>query len=120
MHVGQTLAIDFQLPLQATKETVTVTGQTPIVDVEKTEVSQIVSENLVDNLPLVGRQWENFVLLTPGVSTDGDSVFFRGLSSLYNNNMVDGANNNQAFFSTPRGGSRRRMCTAWIPSRSFR
>ncbi|MGB6947536.1 MAG: TonB-dependent receptor [Bryobacteraceae bacterium] len=105
VHVGQTLAIDFQLPLQATKETVTVTGQTPIVDVEKTEVSQIVSENLVDNLPLVGRQWENFVLLTPGVSTDGGSVSFRGLSSLYNNNMVDGANNNQAFFSTPRGGS---------------
>lgn len=105
LHVGQTLTIDFQLPLQAAKETVTVTGQTPIVDVEKTEVSQVVSENLVENLPLVGRQWQNFVLLTPGVSPDGGSVSFRGISSLYNNNMVDGANNNQAFFSTPRGGS---------------
>jgi outer membrane receptor protein involved in Fe transport len=105
LHVGQTLTIDFQLPVQAASESVTVTGQTPIVDVEKTEVSQVVSENLVENLPLVGRQWQNFVLLTPGVSTDGNSVSFRGISSLYNNNMVDGANNNQAFFSTPRGGS---------------
>jgi outer membrane receptor protein involved in Fe transport len=105
LQVGQTLTVDFQLPLQATNETVTVTAQTPIVDVEKTEESQVVSENLVDNLPLVGRNWENFVLLTPGVSTDGGSVSYRGISSLYNNNMVDGANNNQAFFSTPRGGS---------------
>jgi len=105
LHVGQILTIDFQLPLQAAKDTATVTAEAPIVDVEKTEVSQVVSENLVTNLPLVGRQWQNFVLLTPGVSTDGNSVSFRGISSLYNNNMVDGADNNQAFFSTPRGGS---------------
>jgi Carboxypeptidase regulatory-like domain/TonB dependent receptor/TonB-dependent Receptor Plug Domain len=105
LQVGQTLAIDLGLPLQTAQQSVTVIATTPIVDTEKTEVSQVVSENLVENLPLVGRQWENFVLLTPGVSTDGNSVSFRGISSLYNNNMVDGANNNQAFFSTPRGGS---------------
>ncbi|MBV9746494.1 MAG: carboxypeptidase regulatory-like domain-containing protein, partial [Acidobacteriia bacterium] len=105
LQVGQVLTIDLVLSLAATKEEVAVTAETPVLDVEKTEVSQVVSENMVDNLPLVGRRWDNFVLLTPGVTTDGNSVSFRGISSLYNNNSVDGANNNQAFFSTPRGGS---------------
>ncbi|MBV8906302.1 MAG: TonB-dependent receptor, partial [Acidobacteriia bacterium] len=105
LQVGQVLTIDLVLSLAATKEEVAVTAETPVLDVEKTEVSQVVSENMVDNLPLVGRRWDNFVLLTPGVTTDGNSVSFRGISSLYNNNSVDSANNNQAFFSTPRGGS---------------
>lgn len=105
LQVGQTLTIDFQLPIETTQQTVTVNAQAPAVDIEKTDVSQVVSENMINNLPLVGRQWTNFVLLTPAVSTDGNSVSFRGISSLYNNNMVDGADNNQAFFSSPRGGS---------------
>jgi outer membrane receptor protein involved in Fe transport len=105
LQVGQILTIDLGLSLQSTQEELAVTAEAPVVDTEKTEVSQVVSQNMVENLPLVGRRWDNFVLLTPGVTTDGNSVSFRGISSLYNNNSVDGANNNQAFFSTPRGGS---------------
>ncbi len=45
------------------------------------------------------------MLLTPAVTTDGTGGLssFRGLSSLYNGNSVDGANNTQAFFSEARG-----------------
>ena len=76
-----------------------------MLDTEKTEQSQIVSQNLVSGLPLVARRWENFVLLTPAVTTDGTSGLssFRGISGLYNGNSVDGANNTQAFFSEARG-----------------
>jgi hypothetical protein len=105
LQVGQTLTIDLQLPLQSTQAEVTVTGEAPIIDTEKTEVSQTVSESMVMNLPIVGRRWDNFVLLTPGVTTDGGLVSYRGISGLYNNNSVDGANNNQAFFSEARGRS---------------
>ncbi len=44
-------------------------------------------------------------MLTPNVTTDGTSglVSYRGISGLYNSNTVDGANNNQAFFSEARG-----------------
>ena len=51
------------------------------------------------------RRWENFVMLTPAVTTDGTSGLssFRGISALYNGNSVDGANNTQAFFSEARG-----------------
>ena len=105
LEVGQTLTINLQLPVQTTQETVTVTAESPVVDTEKTEQSQVVDQNLVSNLPTLGRRWDNFVLLTPGVTTDGALVSYRGISGLYNNNMVDGANNNQAFFSEARGRS---------------
>lgn len=105
LHVGETLAIDLALTVQATQTEITVTGAAPVVDTEKTEVSQVISESAVSHLPIAGRRWDSFVLLTPNVTTDGTSglVSYRGVSGLYNGNTVDGANNNQAFFSEARG-----------------
>jgi Carboxypeptidase regulatory-like domain/TonB dependent receptor len=105
LQVGQTLAIDFSMAVQSTQTEVTVTAESPVVDTEKTEVSQVVSESAVANLPVSGRRWDTFVLLTPNVTTDGTSglVSYRGISGLYNSNTVDGANNNQALFSEARG-----------------
>ena len=105
VQVGRTLTIDFALAVQNSNETVTVSAESPIVDTEKTEVSQVVSENAVRNLPVNGRRWDAFVLLTPNVTTDGGTglVSYRGISGLYNNNSVDGANNQQAFFSESKG-----------------
>jgi hypothetical protein len=108
LEVGQTLPVDVALPLKATQETVTVISIAPIVDTEKTDVSQIINSNQVENLPLNGRRWDSLALLTPGAGEDGGfgGVSFRGINSLYNNNMVDGADNNQAFFSEARGRTR--------------
>jgi hypothetical protein len=105
LQVGQTLSVDLSMSVQATQAEVTVTGEAPVVDPEKTEVSQVISESAVGNLPIAGRRWDSFVLLTPNVTTDGSSglVSYRGISGLYNGNTVDGANNNQAFFSEARG-----------------
>ncbi len=105
LQVGQTLTLDFSLAVQTTTEAVLVTGQVGVVDTEKTELSQVVSTAAVENLPLAGRRWETFVLLTSNVTTDGGSglVSYRGISGLYNSTSVDGANNNQAFFSEAKG-----------------
>jgi hypothetical protein len=105
LQVGQTLTIDLQLGLQATTEAVTITAETPIIDTEKTEMSQVVTQSQKDNLPLAGRRWESFALLTPNVTTDGGTglVSYRGISGLYNASAVDGTNNNQAFFSEGKG-----------------
>ena len=105
--VGQTLTIDLALPVQATSTTVEVQGNNQILDVEKTEVSQVVDSQLVANLPVNARNWSDFVLLTPNVTQDGSSglVSFHGISGLYNQNYVDGANNNQMLFSEARGRS---------------
>ena len=105
VHVGDTLTIDMQLPLQTQATSIVVTGETPILETTSTAQAQTVSENQVEGLPIATRRWENFVLLTPAVTTDGTSGLssFRGVSGLYNGNSVDGANNTQAFFSEARG-----------------
>src|SRR5207248_8335389 len=51
----------------------------------------------------------NFALLTPGVVNNSSGfglISVRGISALLNNNTVDGADNNQAFFSEERGRTR--------------
>jgi hypothetical protein len=105
VHVGDRLTIDVQLPLQTQQTSITVTEEAPVLETGKTEQSQTVSQSQVEGLPIATRRWENFVLLTPAVTTDGTSGLssFRGISGLYNGNSVDGANNTQAFFSEARG-----------------
>jgi hypothetical protein len=105
LTVGQTLTVDSQLPAASVSQDVTVTDASPLIDTEKSEVSQTVGENLVSNLPVNGRRYDNFVLLTPNVVPDGNSglISYRGISGLYNTNLIDGANNQQAFFSEARG-----------------
>ena len=105
LQVGQSLTVNLTLPLQSTTETVTVAGDAAIVDTEKTEMSQVVSQTQKENLPIAGRRWEGFALLTPNVTTDGGSglVSYRGVSGLYNQSSVDGTSNNQAFFSETKG-----------------
>ena len=105
LQVGQTLTIALQLTLQTTTDTVTVEGVSSVVDSEKTEMSQVISRTQQENLPIAGRRWEGFALLTPNVTTDGGTglVSYRGLSGLYNQSSVDGTNNSQAFFSETKG-----------------
>jgi hypothetical protein len=107
LMVGQVLGLDLVLPVQSVQSTVEVSAAPPVLDTEKTEASQDVSEKLVSNLPVNGRRYDNFVLLTPNVAPDGNTglISYRGVSGLYNTNLVDGANNNQAFFSEARGRS---------------
>jgi Carboxypeptidase regulatory-like domain/TonB-dependent Receptor Plug Domain len=105
VHVGDRLTVDAKMRVQMENSTVTVTEEAPLLETEKSEASQTITRNQVEGLPIATRRWENFVLLTPAVTTDGTSGLssFRGISGLYNANSVDGANNTQAFFSEARG-----------------
>ena len=105
--VGQTLTINLTLTVKSTSTTVEVSGTNTLLDTEQTEVSQVVDSPIIQNLPVNGRNWSDFVLLTPNVVADGNSglVSFHGISGLYNQNYVDGANNNQMLFSEARGRS---------------
>jgi hypothetical protein len=105
LTVGRTLAINATLAAAAVSSQVVVNAQPPLLDTEKTEVSQTISQELISNLPVNGRRWDDFVLASANVVPDGTSglVSFHGISGLYNQNFVDGANNNQVLFSEARG-----------------
>ncbi len=106
LQVGQTIRIDVSMPVATQQSLVTVTTEIPVLETEKTENSQNINEGLVSNLPVSSRRWEQLALLTPGVSYDGTAgaVSFRGLGGEYNQNSVDGANNEDSYDETTRGG----------------
>jgi hypothetical protein len=105
LTVGQILTVDAILPPASVSTEVIVTSESPLIDTDKTAVSQTIDQSLISNLPVATRNWSAFVLLTPNVTQDGSSglVSFHGISGLYNQNYVDGSNNNQMLFSEARG-----------------
>jgi Carboxypeptidase regulatory-like domain/TonB dependent receptor len=105
--VGQVLTVDAALPTASVSTEVQVSTESPIIDTDKNQISQTIDQHLISNLPVNGRRWDNFVLATPNVAPDGNTglISYRGVSGLYNTNLVDGANNQQAFFSEARGRS---------------
>jgi hypothetical protein len=108
VEVGRTTTVDLSLSLQQTTETVSVTGEAPVVTTDQQDFSINLNQTSVNNLPINGRRWFNFALMTPGTVTDGGfgDISFRGISGLLNNNTVDGGDNNQAFFSEEKGRTR--------------
>jgi hypothetical protein len=108
LPVGARAVVDLPMSVSATLETVTIMENTPVVETDKTDVSTVINTNDMMNLPLNGRRWDSFVMTTPGANNDGGFglISFRGISGLYNNNMVDGMDNNQAFFSEAKGRTR--------------
>ncbi|HLK50206.1 MAG TPA: carboxypeptidase regulatory-like domain-containing protein [Bryobacteraceae bacterium] len=106
--VGQAALVNMAMQVSVTSETVTVSGDTTPVDTTKTDVSSLVNLKDMMNLPMSGRRWDSFALSTPGTTNDSGFglLSFRGMSGLYNNNMIDGMDNNQAFFSEAKGRTR--------------
>jgi hypothetical protein len=105
VQVGETVRIDIEMPVASQQSLVTVTTEAPLIETEKTEASQTVSETLVSDLPVSSRRWEQFVMLTPGVAPDGPSggMTWHGVNSMYNGNSVDGANNMNMSNGAARG-----------------
>jgi hypothetical protein len=108
VSVGERAVVELTLQVSAAATTMTVDANAAVVETEKTDVSTVVNLKDVLNLPMNGRRWDSFALSTPGVSNDGGYglLSFRGMSGLYNNNMIDGMDNNQAFFSEAKGRTR--------------
>lgn len=62
LAVGEPATLDAQLTLRGVQQSVTVSSQTAQIETTKTEVSQIISQRRIDNLPINGRNYINFTL----------------------------------------------------------
>ena len=108
--IEQTAIINFALKPAAISETVTVTGESPIVDITKSDVSTSISTQQIQDLPVASRRWIDLAMLTPGTSQDNiRGFFYRGNVNLgagtreYSNAfVVDGVNNTWAEMGEPR------------------
>src|SRR5271170_2990507 len=73
--LNQIARIDVQMKMGSVSETVEVSGETPILQTQSTEVSTLIDANTVSSLPLASRNYLQLTLLAPGVTTtDPDSL----------------------------------------------
>ncbi len=108
VEVGRVTEIAIRLAVEGKPETVEVRDEAPAVNTQQPDFASNITAEEIDKLPINGRRWSDFALLTPDVTLDGNFglISFRGVSGLMNNSTVDGADNNQAFFSEERGRTR--------------
>ncbi|HJZ52608.1 MAG TPA: TonB-dependent receptor [Candidatus Acidoferrales bacterium] len=105
LTVGQTATVDVTLKVATQSEQVTVTTEVPEIEPTKTEISQVINSQQIQDLPISGRQFTDFALLTAGVATGRTSlqstitefettrISFAGMRDLSNMVTVDGADN---------------------------
>jgi hypothetical protein len=108
VEVGRETSLDVVLSVGPVSGSVQVTAEAPVINTTQQDFSTNINQTSISELPINGRRWSNFALLTPATSLDGTFglMSFRGISGLLNNNTVDGGDNNQAFFSEERGRTR--------------
>ncbi len=111
LEVGGLVQLDFRLTVTGPQQVVTVEAQPPEVDSAGSQVSSVIDQRAIEDLPLNGRRFSDLALLTPGVSQDPRSLnstatgdlAFGGVRGFQSSFLVDGADNNNAFFAQARG-----------------
>lgn len=86
--VGQAVGVDFTLEVGTLAEAVSVVGAAPMVDTRTGDLSYLVDERAIEQLPLNGRNYTDLAFLQPGVTPyphrDGGSVVAHGLGMAVN------------------------------------
>jgi hypothetical protein len=74
LTVGSQNVVDFSLPVGQVEETVTVAGESPLVDTTSAAVATRIEQKQIADLPLNGRNFAQLITLSPGVT----SITFTG------------------------------------------
>ena len=69
LQVGQTANVDVQMAVSTLQESVTVTGEAPLIDVTTSQVGGNIDALQMQELPIQGRDWTSLALLAPGNRT---------------------------------------------------
>jgi hypothetical protein len=95
--VGATVTLDVTLKLSAVAETVTVTGESPVVNVTATEMSTNYTKEWTQNAPVRRNSYFDYLNSAPGISQTsyrGTTTSATSLGSSTNENqyLIDGTN----------------------------
>ncbi|HXB72562.1 MAG TPA: TonB-dependent receptor [Candidatus Acidoferrales bacterium] len=114
LEVSQRAGVDFKMQLGQVNETVEVQAAPPLLESQSSTLGNVVTERLVEDLPLNGRNFVTLAILTPGVNGTGFStggtimsgtrpddrrpgseLFSNGNREGDNNFLYDGIDNNE-------------------------
>jgi len=107
LQVGQNLNLNINLTVAQSSTQLEVSAGAELIDDQKTDVSQAVGQQQINELPINGRRVDSFVLLTPGVTNDATFglLSFRGVAG-NNSFLVDGNDNTEQFYDENAGRTR--------------
>jgi hypothetical protein len=103
VQVASATTADFTMKVGALSETVVVTGEAPLIQTTKSDVGQVITTTMVENMPLNGRKFQDLSLLVPGTrpanyydptKTEVGGISYGGLTGRSVNISVDGGDNN--------------------------
>lgn len=115
LTVNETADLQLQMEVGAVDQEITVVAETPLVNTHSPELSYLVGERTMRELPLNGRNYTDLALLQPGVipfsHRDGGSVVAHGLGISINGQdprsnvyLIDGTPQND-FMNSPAGSA---------------
>jgi hypothetical protein len=108
VNIGVALDLNLVLKISQMRETVTVTGEAPLVESSKTSLSTVVTREQIETLPSNGRNYLDFALLAPGTVENASTTYqgsymnIGGGWSFQASLLVDGFYNMDEGFALPR------------------
>src|SRR5712691_658433 len=113
VNTTERVHLDLTLQVGGVNETVTVTGETPLLQSEKATVGQVVEQRAIESIPLATRNFTQLLGTSAGVSggifnadspgTGSDSVSVNGARRGSNNILVDGVPTSNPLNNAPDG-----------------
>ena len=102
VEVGNDIKADFRLDTGAVSETIEVKDEAPLTETSNAVLNGVLSNQAINELPLQGRDFQNLLGLHPGVQRTAGGGFHsttsNGLRPDDNNYIIDGANDNDAYY----------------------
>ena len=124
LTVNEVARVDIRLEVGGVAEAITVVAAAPVIEKTTSFIGSVIEEELVENLPLNGRNFTQLATLSPGVTrgipgsnaagggsgTDaetfryaefgGAALSVNGLREQFNNYMIEGVDNNEALVNS--------------------
>jgi carboxypeptidase family protein/TonB-dependent receptor-like protein len=101
LEVGKDVRIDVVLQPGSVSETITITEEVPMVDTTSTTLGGTISNEIINDLPLNGRNYQNLLTLRPGTSIyPGGGPWTQSTNGIRPEDtsyIVDGITNDEAF-----------------------
>lgn len=115
VNIQQNVLINVKLKPGQVTATVTVNGGEDTLQTQDPSVGQVVNEYMIDNIPLNGRNYTLLAQLAPGTTTtvydsqhgelESGSFTANGVTTTYNNYLLDGITNNNMTADFGNGNS---------------
>lgn len=107
VNVASAVTADFRLGFAGVDQAVTVTSEATVVETTQTATQSVVDGSAIQSLPIAGRNFTDFVLLTPNSQreTQRGNLSLSGQRGIATNVAVDGVDFTNAFFGGTTGAA---------------